>query len=47
MATHIIAACQLVKPEMTDEERADVRQVLFSALRLYFQAQKESRPGCA
>jgi hypothetical protein len=42
----VIGACRLVRPDMTDEERGDVRQILFSALRLFFQAQKEIRPGC-
>jgi hypothetical protein len=42
----IVSASQLIEEDMTDKQKAAVQTILLNALRLFFQAQRELRPGC-
>jgi hypothetical protein len=43
----ILSACELLKTDLTGKQKAAVRQVLFSALRIYLEGRADLRPGCA
>jgi hypothetical protein len=42
----IVSASELLKCKLPEDQQAYVTQILFSAMRIYLEAQDDIRPGC-